>query len=207
MPSTLKSLLLVTLMTACLFAQTTNDPEQGSEPIKGKSRTETVDEVWRLATQGELLSREGWSKVAGYFTTPAPFPGTKLIQIMSNDWGPAHEFPSKPGDVELGYIEIGTIDSHLQFKPAPETEFVKTAFSYHMVAAPAYMMMYGPDGKTLVEKKPVGYRVWQIQGSLDTPWTTINTAIRYVLERRDRTTDPTLKKNADKTIAELLKHH
>ncbi|MBZ5719772.1 MAG: hypothetical protein LAO03_05270 [Acidobacteriia bacterium] len=183
--------------------------EAASEPIQGKSRTEVVDEVWRMATQGELLTPEGWRQACGFYTNPTPFSGNKMILVMSNDWGPSYEDTLKGDstDVEMGYVDMGKIDFALHYTPPPKTEFVKTGFLYHLVTVPAYLMMYGPDGKTLVEKKPVGYRVWQIQGSPGLPWTTVNTAIRYVLEMRNKTTDPAIKNNADQTIAKLLKMH
>jgi hypothetical protein len=34
--------------------------ESAEQPIQGKSQTEVVDEVWRIATQGGLLTAEGW---------------------------------------------------------------------------------------------------------------------------------------------------
>jgi hypothetical protein len=105
--------------------------------------------------------------------------------------------------VETGYIDMGKIDSSLRYTP-PKTEFVETGFLYHLVAVPAYSN--GSDGK-LVDKKPIGSRLWQIQGSPRPPWTTVNTAIRYVLEMRNKTTDPAIKKNADQTLAELMKLH
>src|SRR2546427_13298298 len=43
-------------------------------------------------------------------------------------------------------------------------------------------MMYGPDGRTLISKRPTGTRIWEIKGSQGRPFTTVNTAIRYVLE-------------------------
>jgi hypothetical protein len=145
--------------------------DKNMEPIQGKSQTEVVDEVWRLATQGELLTSDGWSKVCGLFTKPAPFPGDKEIRIVSNDWGPSYEYKSRPEstDVALGYTDLGKINSVLQYAPPTKTEFVKTAFLYRLVAVPAYLMMYGPDGKTLIEKRSVGHRVWQVEGSPGTP--------------------------------------
>jgi len=86
-----------------------------------------------------------------------------------------------------------------------DAEFVKTGFLYHLVGVPAYSTMYSSDGK--VSKKPVGARFWQIQGPPGAPWTTVNTAIRYVLEMRAKTADPVIKKNADQTLAELMKLH
>jgi hypothetical protein len=105
----------------------------------------------------------------------------------------------------MGYGDRGKIDSALRYTPPPKTEFIKIGTLYHLVPVPAYVMMYGPDGMTLVEKKPVGYRVWQIDGSPDLPWTTVNTAIRYVLEMRGKTKDPAIQKNADETLAKLLR--
>ena len=61
------------LFVAALYGQVTLPT--ASEPVKGKSRTEVVDEVWRMATRGEFLTPEGWSKACGFFTNPTPFPG------------------------------------------------------------------------------------------------------------------------------------
>ncbi len=111
----------------------------------------------------------------------------------------------------MGYFARGEIDSSLRYTPPPKTEFVKTGLSvpygYSMVTVQAYMMMYGPDGKTLVAKKPVGFRVWVIQRAPGVPRTTVNTAIRYVLETRKKTLDPVIRQNADQTLAKLLALH
>jgi hypothetical protein len=199
---------LILLTAACLKAPRPSGPPK--QPIKGKSPTEVVDEVWRLATQGELLTPDGWRQACGFFSSPTPFPGNKLILVMSNDWGPAFQVGSKDdaAEVELGYFAIGKIDSALRYTDTP-SKYIKTGFAYHLVPVPSYMEMMGPDGKTLVEKRPVGYREWQIQGAPDpsVTWTTVNTAIRYVLEKREQATDPTLRKNADQTLAKLLQMH
>jgi hypothetical protein len=64
---------------------------------------------------------------------------------------------------------------------------------------------YGPDGKTKVGDRVIpGTHVWMIYGSLDQPWTTVNTAIRYVLEKRDKTKDSELINNANRTL-DILK--
>lgn len=190
-----------------LSAQATQGAESGNEPIQGKSRTEVVDDIWRMATYGELLTSEGWSKACEFYTDPTPFSGNKVVLIMSNYWGQYYEGGLKDSstDVEMGYIDMGKIDSALRYTPPPKTDAVKTGLLYHLVAVPAYSKMYGPDGK--VSKTPVGARFWQIQGSPGPPWTTVNTAIRYVLETREKTTDPVVKKNADQTLAKLLRLH
>lgn len=201
------AIALLLLTAACLKAPSSPGPPP-KQPIKGRSATEVVDEVWRMATQGELLTPDGWRRGCGFFSSPTPFPGNKVILVMSNDWGPAFQVGSKDdaAEVELGYFAIGKIDSALRYTDTP-SKYMKTGFAYHLVPVPSYTEMMGPDGKTLVEKRPVGYREWQIQGSPESQWTTVNTAIRYVLEKRDKAIDATIKKNADQTLAILLQMH
>jgi hypothetical protein len=66
--------------------------------------------------------------------------------------------------------------------------------------------MYASDGKTLIEKKP-SYPAWQFTDPVGWRWTTVNTAIRYTMEMRAKTSDPEIKKNADKTIGTLMRYH
>jgi hypothetical protein len=200
--------IAVLILVTMTFGQDAATATQESiEPIQGKSRTEVVDEVWRIATQGGLLTPEGWSRACALYTIPVPFPGNKEVLVVSNEWGPAYDLKGDGTEIEVGYADRGRIDSALKYIPPRKTEFIGTAFGYKLIAVPSYLMMYGPDGKTLTEKKRSGYRGWQIQGSPETPWATVNTAIRYVLETRDKTSDPTIKRNADQTLKALLKLH
>ncbi len=112
--------------------------------------------------------------------------------------------------VDVGFVNAGQIDANLRYSaPEPTPPMVKHAsLTYHLVSRPAHVMMYGPDGKTLVEKKEIpGEIAWQIDGPPPLPWTTVNTAIRYVLEVRNKTSDPTIRKNADETLTKLMKLH
>ena len=184
-------------------------PRPPKERIEGRTPKEVVDEVWRLATQGQLLNLEGWRVASGFFTEPTPFPANEKILVVSNDWGPAYDWRSNENtpEVALGYTDAGSIDAMLRYSPPPKSDYIKTAFAYSLVTVPAYIMMYGPDGKTLVERKPTGTRVWQIKGSQGPPFTTVNTAIRYVLEMRNKTHDADIRKNADQALAKLEQLH
>jgi len=208
MQRTIGIIIVALIIALGAFAQNTTTPtEKGEDPIQGRSRTEVVDEVWRIATQGGLLTPDGWSKACAFYTNPIPFPGNKQVLIVGNEWGPAYDLKGDGTQIEVGYADRGRIDSELAYTPPRKTEYVGTALQYHLIAVPGYTMMYGPDGRTLIEKKPAGSRGWQIQGSPGTPWTTVNTAIRYVLERRAETSDPRIRKNADATLSQLLKLH
>lgn len=184
-------------------------PQLPKERIEGRAPTQVVDEVWRMATRGEFLTPEGWRFASGFFTEPRAFPGNEKILVVSNDWGPAYEMRSDGSskEVAVGYWDAGSVDAKLRYTPPAKTDAVKTAVAYTLVTVPSYLMIYGPDGKTLVEKRPTGSRVWVIQGSQNRPVTTVNTAIRYVLEMREKTTDLASKENANETLAQLLKLH
>jgi hypothetical protein len=79
---------------------------------------------------------------------------------------------------------------------------------YHLVFAATHWTMFKSDGKALTakEERP-GPEEWQIKGPVGLPWTTVNTAIRYVLEKREKATDPLIRMNGDETLARLLKLH
>jgi hypothetical protein len=197
--------ICVVVLASMLSSQTEQHGTSKDEPIQGKSPTELVDGMWRMATQGVLLTQDGWSKLDTLFASSAPFRGNNKILVVSNDWGPPYDYKvtDNHAEVAVGYIDMGTIDSELRYTPPVKTEFVKTAFLYHLSPVPAYSTMYSADGR--VGKKPIGSRAWKIEGSPDVPWTTVNTAIRYVLEARTKTKDPAMKKNADETISKLLR--
>ena len=169
------------------------------------SPSETVEELWILASAGELLTPEGWQNVSGFFTEPLP-PHKSDVLVVSNHWGPAGR-PDVSGHdtvVSVGCWEWGIIDAALRFTPAPKTTAVKEGRGYDLVFAPQHFRTF-KNGK-LVEDgtNPLDNR-WQITKPLDMPFTTVNTAIRYVLEKRNKTSDPVIRQNADKTLTELMK--
>jgi hypothetical protein len=77
---------------------------------------------------------------------------------------------------------------------------------YHLALLPTYSTMYVSDGKklTAAQKRPTGEAASQITDPRNFRWTTVNTAIRFVLEKRGKTTDPVIRENADRTIKVLL---
>ena len=55
----------------------------GDQP---KTPREIVDRFWKMATEGELLTDDGWRRVSGMFAKQLPFPGNDVILIVSNSW-------------------------------------------------------------------------------------------------------------------------
>ena len=197
--------IVLAFLVACSRSQPdvrrSPSPKASEEPIQGKTPPEVVDELWRLATQGQLLTPHGWQRAGQLCTDPIPFTQPKLIFIVSNEWGPAFEHSATPDSagVTVGFNPLGSIDTVLHYTPE-DSDAMKNFAVYDLLAVPTYTMMYGPDGKTLISKRPNGTRAWQIKGSQGRPFMTVNTAIRYVLEQRDKTHDGVIKKNADDTL-------
>lgn len=175
-----------------------------------------VENVWKLATQGDLLSPEGWDKMArGFFLHPAPSPGSKLnlikptgdkvILVVSNGWGIVNtSVEGSKARVAVEYYDAGRIDAKLRYTPGKEPDPIgKTEMLYTLVFAPTHWETYKGNGLEIAEVR-TGPDGWQIETPQGPRWTTVNTAIRYVLEMRNKTTDPAVRKNADETLTRLL---
>jgi hypothetical protein len=167
---------------------------------------QAIEDLWNRSARGELLTERGWAAAAGFFVQPIKPFNNRLIKVVSNYYGVNSESTTgTKASVQMEFTDEGQIGVDLRYIPPPAQTTYKTSMSYNLVAGPGYTMMYGPDGKTLVEKKELkGVTIWRIEGPPPPPWGTVNSAIRYVLEARSRTKDPALKKNADETLAKLI---
>jgi hypothetical protein len=174
---------------------------EGSE----NSPSETVEELWVMATTGELLTARGWRSASGLFAEPLP-PPKDFILVVSNHWGPAGpgEIDGHDTVVTVGCWGLGKIDSALRFTPAAKTIAIKEGSRYRLVFAPPHFRTL-ENGKLVQHETTGKYKTWQILDPLEIPFATVNAAIRYILEKRDKTTDPVIKQNADKTLAALLR--
>jgi hypothetical protein len=175
----------------------------------GLSPTGVVDHLWKEGTEGELLTSDGWNRASRFFAHHDPFPENGAVRIVSNSWGIEHSsVHNGSAEVVLEYWEAGTVDATLRYTPPTKTEFYKNAIVYHLVLAPTHWTMFKSDGKGITGKEEkTGPDEWQIQEPAGPSWTTVNTAVRYVLERREKSKDPVIRKNAEKTLSRLLKLH
>lgn len=200
-------------------------PIIGSAQVSTKSDCdppkEIIERVWKLATEGELLTAEGWDKTArGVFVHPAPAPESKLalihpkggnfVQIVSNDWGIVGcTVEGNTAKIVVEYYDAGSIDAMLRYTPGKEPPPMgKSEMLFTLVLAPGHWETYRSDGTTLrIAEIRATPPAWQIESPQGPPWTTVNTAIRYVLETRGSVEDPGIQKNADITLAKLLHFH
>jgi hypothetical protein len=175
----------------------------------GLSPKDVVDRLWKAGTDGELLTPDGWNTASRLFVKHEAFPANGSVRIVSNNWGVDHSSVSGDiAEVDMGYTDAGTVDASLKNSPPPKTGSYKTAMVFHLVFAPTHWTMFKSDGKDITGKEErTGPMEWQIQEPAALPWTTVNTAVRYVLEKREKAIDPAIRKNADETLGRLLKLH
>jgi hypothetical protein len=171
------------------------------------SPEKVVEQLWDMAMIGELLTPHGRKKASRFFAQPTPLPDHNAIRVFSNSYGIA---PAKIEGTTARLIvwctDVGTIDAHLRFIPSPPPKSYKTARGYNLILAPVAEKTYGTAGKKRTSEKQ-GPAEWKIDAPQGDSFTTVNTAIRYVLEARNHTADRAVKKNANRTLASLLKYH
>jgi hypothetical protein len=169
---------------------------------------EVVENLWNFASTGRLLNSESWTQASsGYFTKPSNAAGASSVRVVSNRYGISSV--SREGDkveITVQSEELGRIDSELRFIPTPSSNGNPDFYVYRLLFGPTPLRWYGPDGKTLVKETMTGPNRWRIEGSLGYRWTTLNTAIRYVLDERDKSKDPVITKNAEETLVMLRNH-
>ncbi len=94
---------------------------------------------------------------------------------------------------------VGQIDSALRYSP-PTRRFYKTSRHFNLVQT-NHRWEPGINGEP--NKEVTVPMQWLIDEPNDTLMLNVSTAIRCVTERRDKTTDPVVRKNADLTLTKL----
>jgi hypothetical protein len=167
-----------------------------------KTAKEVVEEFWKLETEGGRLTPEGWYKAGIFFVRPSPPPQKKTIAVISGKYKHSVDerwVKGNQAEIANECFDLGRIDYALRYT-APDPRYYKTDVLHHLVLTDKHWEL-GPDGVT--EKEVNGPLAWRIENSEPVLWITKDTAVRYVKEAREKTTDPTLKKNADQTLTTL----
>jgi hypothetical protein len=175
-----------------------------------QSPKEIVEKLWNMAMRGDFLTESGRTRASQFFTQPTSHPaGSKVFVVMSNEYAVVRtSVEGKSAKVWMEYTKLGEIDSDLRFTSAPATNAYGTAEEYHLMSGPRHLVLYGSDRRTKLQEKEISESViWQIEGSQAPPWTTVNTAIRYVLEQKMKTANSILQNNAERTLIKLLSLH
>jgi hypothetical protein len=170
----------------------------------GKSPEETVKLFVKMDSDGARVTPEGWQKADALFTRPSKLPTDFKIVVMASDYAVSDDpLAGKPGEIFLGYEELGELGPSLRFKLAPSRVETKTFESYIAVqiAAPAKSPKAGVVAQENSSLK------WRIQGTQPSLMhMTAPAAVRYLTRMKNETKDPAMKANAEKAIAILKKY-
>jgi hypothetical protein len=170
---------------------------------KGKPTELVATQYEKFIANGAFLTPEGWKRARTIFEESHAFPPDGEISLMATggalgeDWVKDNE-----AQVETKWTDyLGTIDSALRFKPPKrDVPIVMTTFVFRLVYTNKHRDI-GADGKTI--REIIGPWEWKMGEPLILRWATPDRAIEYVSIMRDKTDDPVIRKNADKTIAAL----
>jgi len=198
----LMSALLIALGTTLLPAQSTTE--------KGKSPEAVVEAFWRMEINGGRLTQEGWYNAAQFFSAqPTQPPEYKNVSVVSDNYKVGNlEAGKSSAEVYVACKEFGQIDNNLRFvqriEPVPPGISVVAGkwFKYDLILTTKHWEV-GPDGEAL-ETTTVP-AAWRIQDFQMPVYLNANAAISYVTAMKDKSSSPSIKKNADATLATLRK--
>jgi hypothetical protein len=186
--------------------------QSGAERAATKPPKEGLREFIKMELEGARLTAEGWRKTAHFFVAPSRPLQNRKILVFSDEYE-FHEKALTENRAEL-YIFFrdfyGQLDPKLRFELAaaysPSRVLIKHGGSvdYSLV-----LTSKTPRLNPRVEepKEGTGPADWKIERMPHDYTISLATAIRYVTEVGDKTTDLTIKKNADETLAKLKRLH
>jgi hypothetical protein len=181
-------------------------------PLAGRSQTpnnqlkpteKAVTEYLRLVATGALLKSDGWIEAGKLFDVWNASPPDKTIDLMS--MGILGEQWEKDGRayVETKWTDdMGSIDPMLRYSPGPPVAMV--GYGFYLVFTNQHREI-GTAGKAQTEV--IGPPEWKIEGPIKRRTATVETALAYISERRDKTSDLKIRSNAEKTIKTLQGLH
>lgn len=192
-----KFICLVLLGTTAAVAQTNR-----AHAHRAHSRpTELVVARYeKLVMDGALLSPEGWSEVAKLFYRSAPYPDKGSIQLtdyvdfMAEQWvrEDRAEVDTKWDD------DYGAITPSLRYKPIDEHI---TVLPFAQVFSLIYTDKHQDvDQQGNLIRETLGSWEWKIDFVLRERTASLDKAIQYVSEMQNKTTDPIIQKNAERTL-------
>jgi hypothetical protein len=168
-----------------------------AQVLEHKASTELLIKRYeKLVADGSLLTPQGWARASNLFERSDAYPADGEIQLISAPGiigetqrnGDRAKVETKWGDF------YGTIDSHLRYKPITPPVRVMLEESFSVV------FVHQAGAK---EDAPGDSGDWLIEGPLRTRSADIPHALRYVERMRDQSNDPTIRRNADKTVTAL----
>jgi len=161
--------------------------------------------------QESTLGPDHWGNL-GKFFLENPKPQLNSIQIID---GMGVDAEKEDGRRNLDAVEavvytnsLGDLDSSMQLRNYPSERIMPGSPSACSGEYRIYFTLLKTDvhweiAQDGTVKQLSGPYAWRIEDPVFWPLLTLNTAIRYVTETREKTSDPTIKRNADRTFTIL----
>ena len=170
--------------------------EQSAEPRQ--SPLVVLAQFVALQTGGNGLTIEGQKELNGLLIQPATW-GRDKIHVTRDFVVNNAVLMAAKGGLYVEYVGLGDLDSSLRFTSGVPGG-IKVREGYTLALSNKYSVP-GAAGKPGQEF--IGPNRWKIEAAPSEQWITVNTAIRYVTEMRNKTNDPAIKQNADETLVKL----
>ncbi len=171
---------------------------------------EVVQQFYKLETEGRWLAPQHWDELQDLLTNIGPWiPPGPISVLRSYQVEDARKDIGYRGtvdyQVEVDYFECGSIDSFLNFTRARGPHGENSAAgepverrTYETLVLTEKFVKSSRSG----DKQETGALRWRMS-LLAPPAISVDAALRWVTEARDRSSDPLIKYNADRTIAIL----
>jgi hypothetical protein len=174
----------------------------GAQTVRPHSKpTElVVAKYLKLVADGALLTREGWEKAGSLFVVSTPYVADSDIHLMSTG-GSLGEMRMKDGRALVTTKwtdDFGTIDARLRYRPPEAPRPATTAFGFLLELTNKHWDTTGDE----LTSETVGPLEWKLTGPMRRE-TTVEKAIAYIAARSASTTDPRIRKNAERTLVAL----
>jgi hypothetical protein len=179
-----KLTVLATLVVCVIYAM----GRQSKSHAPPTAAEKVVIDYERLVMRGALLTETGWSKAAQFFEKPAPYPTHSKIRVV---WTPSLVFEvgnrDNRAEVQSKWGNCyGIIDEGFRYLQCPVSE----AREYYLVRA---------NGTASGESN-----LWRLEGPHDIRLAPVDATIEYLQRMQAESPDPSMKKNARRSI-ELLR--
>jgi hypothetical protein len=190
-------LLPLLLCPTALVGQTIPD-------LHRENPREIIERLCKMDEAGIRLTPRGWHEADTMFLHPQRFSRNVSLVVKDGDCGTiSAEVSGNDATVGVEYLVLGQIAPSMRFSwTGHVTEPIKLRNSYTLVHTDTYWVMTGEHGIRQVR----GATQWKIEKFQRRQVVSVETAIRYVREVRERASDPMVKKNADETLRILSRH-
>lgn len=175
------------------------------------SPKEAVEQFYKAETEGRWLGPERWDELQDFLTDISPWVPSEPISVLkSYEVRDARKDIGAGGvvdyEVEVDFFEWGSIDSYLNFTKARDPGGKISAVAgpveertYETLVLRDRIVQRGLSGKEVETKGRLGWRM----SLFASPRINVNAALRWVADRRDKSNDPAIRYNAEKTLAIL----